>query len=468
MNVYIIDLFCGAGGTSTGAELAGAKVLACVNHDANAIKSHSNNHPDTIHFTEDIRNFNVVMKLSNLVKAKRLEEPNCKMILWASLECTNFSNAKGGLPKDADSRTLANDLFMYLSELNPDLLMIENVREFMSWGPIDENGKPESRTKGRDYVRWCNNVINCHGFNNMDFKIMNSADYGSVQARKRLFIQFAKPSYQIVWPTIKFSKNISSDGLFDSELKPYRAVREVLHLHNKGKSIFERKIPLVENTLKRIYAGLVKFVANGEDEFLVKNYSGNVNDKVKSLNDSCGTITTIDNKTLCFIQTYNGNGQTHNINSPSPTVTTNDRLSTVFVSSNKEKIIGKMDNHFLLNPQYNDKGRSIDRPCFTLIARMDKSPPSIVNIEHGNKIEILDTDSVMTVKIKKFMLQHELSDIKTRMLVIDELKQIQGFPKDYKLFGTQAEQKKQIGNAVDVYQATALIGTVVNKLKTHK
>ena len=141
-----IDLFCGAGGTSTGVEAARlhgekcAHVLACVNHDPNAIKSHAANHPDAIHFTEDIRTLETT-PLTDIVNEARRAEPDALVVLWASLECTNFSKAKGGQPRDADSRTLANPLFRYIEAINPDYIQIENVVEFMSWGEIDENGK---------------------------------------------------------------------------------------------------------------------------------------------------------------------------------------------------------------------------------------------------------------------------------------------------------------------------------------
>lgn len=84
--------------------------------------------------------------------------PMAKIVLWASLECTNFSRAKGGQPRDADSRTLAEHLFRYIEALTPDYIQIENVEEFMSWGDLDENGKPISRDKGRLYTTWVDNV----------------------------------------------------------------------------------------------------------------------------------------------------------------------------------------------------------------------------------------------------------------------------------------------------------------------
>ena len=99
------------------------------------------------------------------------------IVLWASLECTNFSKAKGGQPRDADSRTLAEHLFRYIEAINPDYIQIENVEEFMSWGDLDEYGKPISRDKGKSYLRWLDNVRS-YGYK-FEHKILNSADYGA-------------------------------------------------------------------------------------------------------------------------------------------------------------------------------------------------------------------------------------------------------------------------------------------------
>lgn len=108
IRLLYFDLFCGAGGTSTGVEKATyhgrkcAKVIACVNHDANAIASHAANHPEAVHYTEDIRTLELAPMVEHL-KRMRAKYPNAYVVLWASLECTNFSKAKGGKPRDADS-----------------------------------------------------------------------------------------------------------------------------------------------------------------------------------------------------------------------------------------------------------------------------------------------------------------------------------------------------------------------------
>ena len=134
IRLLYIDLFCGAGGTSTGVHLARhggdpcAKVIACVNHDANAIASHAANHPDALHYTEDIRTLELGPLAAHAARMRR-QYPDAFVVLWASLECTNFSRAKGGLPRNADSRTLAEHLFRYIEALNPDYIQIENVED---------------------------------------------------------------------------------------------------------------------------------------------------------------------------------------------------------------------------------------------------------------------------------------------------------------------------------------------------
>ncbi|HEX8575781.1 MAG TPA: DNA cytosine methyltransferase [Flavobacterium sp.] len=555
--VFWIDLFCGAGGTSTGihfTNIANMFVAACVNHDANAILSHALNHPDTLHFTEDIRDFEVVEKLKYLIDELRKNFPKCIINIWASLECTNFSKAKGGQAKDADSRTLAEHMFMYLESLNPDYFWIENVREFMSWGPLDDNGKPISRTEGKDYIKWIENVKS-YGYR-YDAKILNSANYGAYQSRERLFIQFAKKDYPIQWPEQTHTKDKVVSPLFP--MAKWKPVREVLDLTDEGVSIFERKKELSDNTLKRIYAGLIKFVANGNDVFtkrynggklnpeqkvnsidkpmgtictngthaLVKSvfikkyYSGRPEGKVISIDGPAGTVKCIDGQAMVtashFIQqrytgepkakiidvngpartitatggnqeivtashlnTYYGNGGIHSIDKPAPTITTKDRISKIDVNfidqqygtgvaTSIEKPIGTLTTipkfslvkakQYVFNPSWGGNNGSIDNPCCTVVARQDKSPLYLVSTELGQiTIPVYESDSETMILIKEFMVTHGIIDIKMRMLNIPELKQIQGFPKDYKLIGNSTQQKKFIGNAVEVNQAKALV-----------
>lgn len=461
MNIYWIDLFSGAGGTTTGIHLAGienVKVVACVNHDEKAIESHKANHPDCLHLVEDVRDMKVIRALKNLVTNLRADDPTCLINIWASLECTNYSKAKGGLPRDADSRTLAYVLYDYIEALNPAYLYIENVREFMAWGPLDQDGKPISLLNGIEYLDWRKQI--CDFGYRYDSKLINAADHGAYTSRERYFAQFAQKGMPIKWPEQTHSKIPVKDGLFEG-LKKWKPVKDVLDFSDKGKSIFERKKPLSENTLKRIYAGLVKYVANGETTFLKKYYSGRPMGKVISVNGPAGAITTIDGHALVqpeFLIQYNGNSDVRSSNEPAGTITTKDRFAVTWIDK---------QTSWLLNPQFNSKGGSVNDPCFTLIARMDKKPPYLVQIEGTGDvaIAIYPEDSETMVKIKHFMAAYGITNIYMRMLKIEELKLIQGFPKNYILIGTQTDQKKFLGNAVHtaVSKALAIANYEVNQ-----
>lgn len=477
MKLLYIDLFCGAGGTSTGVEMATfngnkcAKVIACVNHDSNAISSHAANHPNALHFTEDIRTF----KLSPLIdhtERLRLLYPDAYLVLWASLECTNFSKAKGGLPRNADSRTLAEHLFRYIEALNPDYIQIENVEEFMSWGDMDENGHPISKDKGKSYVRWVNKVCK-YGYY-FDWRILNAADYGAFTSRKRFFGIFARHSLPIAFPKAthsKYSHNYNHTLFQDDIIKPWKSVRCCLDLHNEGDSIFGRKKPLVEKTLKRIYAGLIKFVADGKDAFIVKYNSMNSKSGkyiAPGIDEPCPTVATQNRlgiaKVRCFRNYYDA-VSTNNIVVKKPWImNTNYGNIGSSIDDPSQTITANRKFHYLMNPQFYCKGGSIDKPCFTLIARMDKMPPYLISTKEGLGIEIYKTDSTTTIQIKEFMALYGIYDIRMRMLSITELKRIMGFPEDYTLIGTQAEQKKFIGNAVEVNMARVLCEAIYEKL----
>ncbi len=588
IELFVIDLFCGAGGLSEGVEEARldgnkcGKVVCCVNHDKNAILSHDANIPDALHFIEDIRTLEL-SPISTIVERIRQLYPDAMIMLHASLECTNFSKAKGGQPRDADSRTLAEHLFRYIDVIDPDYIQIENVEEFMSWGDMDEKGKPISMNKGRLYQKWVRNVKK-YGYN-FEHRILNAADFGAYTTRKRFFGIFAKKSLPIVFPEPTHCKGGRQDMF--SKLEKWKPVKEVLDFSDEGTTIFREK-PLAEKTLERIYAGLIKFVAGGKDAFLSRYNTVRPQDTCKSVDEPCGVLTTEnrfakvqvsflskqfsghpESKNVSveepagaitckdhhvFVSAYYGNGHNHSVDLPAPTVTTKDRMALIesrFMCSYNFKDTGKDINqpcptlltkdrlslvspffmnqysgggqvsdinspcpavtttpkqnlvtcqpwimntafsnvgssieepsqtitanrkwHYLMNPQFNSAGGSVDSPCFTLIARMDKMPPYLVATESGQvAIEIYDNDSPMTVKIKEFMALYGIVDIKMRMLRIPELKKIMGFPEDYVLIGTQADQKKFIGNAVEVTQArknTEALCKVLRKLRLKK
>lgn len=590
MNLLYIDLFCGAGGTSTGVERARldgrrcAKVIACVNHDANAIASHAANHPAARHFTEDIRTLDLGPLKAHAAR-ERMKHPGARLVLWASLECTNHSRAKGGMSRDADSRTLAEHLFRYIEELRPDYIQIENVVEFMEWGPLvvkeatapdgarscpldikhDRKSRtaivapvwvPDPERKGTLYRRWVEEV--CARGYSFDHRVLNAADFGAYTSRVRYFGQFARKGLPIAWPEPTHARNPEAGhDLFTAPRAPWRPVRECLDFGDRGESIFGRRRPLVGATLDRIHAGLVKFVAGGKDAFLVKynswsrsgrivppgvdepcpvvatqsrlamarvdflskQFGGQPAGKNISVDGPAGAITTVDHH--AFVSAYYGNGYNSSIGRPAPTLTTKDRFQLVrpFVSAYytpgtntdvdspnptlttkdrfqliqpfiasyysgggqlsgvdepagalltnpKQRIVSA---HYLLNPQYRSAGGSVEKPCFTLIARMDKRPPYLVSVVQGVPAwTITPDDSPEMIRVKEFCIIYGIVDITMRMLRVPEMKRIQGFGEDYVLIGSKAEQTKFIGNAVEVNMARTICEALSKSIDHYK
>jgi len=505
--LIVIDSFCGGGGTTTGfhrAHINGekiAKVVIGINHDAMAIASHAANHPDTVHFVEDFTTLDP-HRLVDIVAAAKLRYPNAKVLFWASAECTHHSKAKGGLPRDADSRSLPEHIERYVKVLNPDIIGVENVIEFIDWGPLNESGKPIKEQKGIYYTEWRDNLLK-YGYM-YDYHKLNAADYGAYTSRSRYFGLFAKDEVHIRFPEQTHSKT-GADGF-----EKWKAVKDVLDLDIEGESIFNRHKPLVDATLERILNGVVRFVLGGTNDFLIKWNSMQANGKYKApsvnepsptvttqnrlglvkakfmqvsysgapwrknfaLDRPAHTVTTVDHHQM--ITAYYGNGYNSDVCDPCGTVTTKDRFALVtskfmdqqYGMSNPVSIdqpsstltsnpkLNLVTAQWLLNPQFNNKGASIEKPCFTLIARMDKAPPYLIQTNFGySKIRINEPDTETMIKLKNLCNEYGITDIFMRMLFIDELKRIMGFGDDYILKGTKAEQKKFIGNAVECTQS---------------
>ncbi len=498
----VVDLFCGAGGTTIGFDQARNKfgkrvaiIAACINHDHNAIVSHWQNHPEVYHYQEDITTMygmvkhkvyfmsHEILRLRRLIEIYRAIYPNAKVILWASLECTNFSKAKGGQPRDQDSRTLANHLDRYIYAIDPDYIQIENVVEFMSWGPMrvvckkqhKENKKrgkwkvyanselkyifnkktqkselaftPISKKNGQDFRKWESHTSSL-GYK-VEWREMNSADFGAYTSRNRLFGCFAKSGLPIVWPKATHSKNATGElNLFGEGLRKWNAVKDLLDFSDEGESIFNRKKAIVDNSLNRIYAGLVKEILSQKNNsfslantaFLTAHYG---NDKGShSILNPCNTLSTKDRfKVIQYTwldKQYSGAANHQSTNTPAGTLLVNDKHALMTAKG------------FIFNPSFNGHSMHIDQPCPVIVARQDKSPLYFIqyNLDPNVRIEVYPDDSEIMIKIKKFMALYGISDIKMRMLKIMELKLIQGFPADYKLFGNQSDQKKFIGNSV--------------------
>jgi site-specific DNA-cytosine methylase len=258
--ILAADLFCGAGGASTGfiraCELLGIDYeLLAINHWQTAVDTHSANYPHVKHLCESVERVDPVVA----VPGGRLH------LLLAGPECTHFSTARGGRPVNPQSRASAWHILKWAQELYIDTILIENVPEFRTWGPVGTNGKPLQSKKGETYRAFLV-ALKSLGYKVED-RILNSADYGDPTTRRRLFIMARRGRHQVAWPTPTHSKT-GSPTLF-GKTKRWRAAREVIDWSVRGKSIFNRKKPLKPATIARILAGLEKFGGDALKPFLV-------------------------------------------------------------------------------------------------------------------------------------------------------------------------------------------------------
>lgn len=286
--ITAVDLFCGAGGTSTGlieaVDALGYDIkLTAINHWDVAIATHEANHEKVIHHNTAIELVDPVA----VVPGKRLQ------LLVASPECTHHSRARGGKPRSDQKRADAWLLMRWVEDLYIENILIENVKEFEEWGPLTAKGVPDKRYKGQYFQEFIRALrVNY----TVDWKPINCANHGDPTTRERLFIMAKRgKGKKIVWPerTHASRKEIAKMALQpdmftdNSALKPWVSARDkVIDWSLEGKSIFGRKKPLSPNTMKRIFAGLMKYSLK---PFIVPQFSSPV---TRDVNEPLGTVTT--------------------------------------------------------------------------------------------------------------------------------------------------------------------------------
>ena len=350
--IRFADLFAGGGGTSAGAFMVpGIHVAWALNHDPIAIKTHEANHPETKHYQADIGTQNV----------KDLESVD---VLWASLECTQHSKAKGGKDKDEGSFTLGWELPRYLIHCGPNYLYIENVPEFVRWGEL-KNGKRVKGKEGLEYLRWIKKIKDL-GYVNYDKRFLNAADYGCPTRRIRYFGIFSKEGFPIAWPCPTHAEKENMFGL--SKWKP---CKDYIDLSNEGNSIFGRAVndnvkkskrhPLSDNTLRRIAGGVKKFAP---ELYFILKYYGN-GDNCQSVNQPLHTIRTHESHALIkyeklqFIQDH---CHTSSYNLPE------EPLKPQLTRQTKRLIT--LDHKMVMDDNYNRDNvcNSIDKPLNTIVS----------------------------------------------------------------------------------------------------
>jgi len=415
INLRIVDLFCGAGGTSTGliqaAGAAGKKVrLTAIDHWPRAIETHAKNHPGAVHLCENLDNINP----RKLFPGGRLH------LLMASPECTHHSNARGGRPCSDQSRSSAWHIIRWAEVLYIDNMLIENVPEFQTWGPLGVNGKPLKSKKGETFKAF-KIALQSLGYR-VDHRVLNSADYGDPTCRKRFFLIARRGNKKIRWPEITHTE-AGGRNLF-GETKPWVPARSIIDWSIQGQSIFNREKPLAEKTVARIEYGLKKFC--GADFITIMRGESMSREITKPI----PTLTTQQNMYLCqpFLARFHGGKgpekRVHDIDAPLPVVDTSNRYGLIEYGLIEPE-------PFIIKYFGTGQAQAIDKPLGTITTK-----------DRFGLVEVFRRTPGL--------------DIRLRMLQPHELAAAQSFPDDYQFAGNKGEVVKQVGNAVPVKTARAL------------
>jgi DNA (cytosine-5)-methyltransferase 1 len=480
------DLFCGAGGTSTGlfqaAELLGLKVhLTAINHWEIAIETHAKNHPSATHLCESIEG----------VDPKKLYPKGRINLLWASPECIHHSVARGGVPCSDQSRATAWHIVRWASALYIDTIIIENVPEFVSWGPLGADGRPMKSMKGKTFAAF-KAALESLGYR-CEYRIMNAANFGDPTCRHRFFMICRRGNKRIEWPGITHTRQGGED-LFGSTL-PWVPARDIIDWSIPGESIFNRSKPLSDNTLARIEAGLRRY---GGEEFLVKLYGTG---KAAGVDGPLPTVTASGQHLgVCrpFLVNYHGNHEgkndgdqrLHDIESPIPTLDTSNRygLAMPFILPQQQGGPGELRTKPIDEPLPSittTGAEALVVPHITVMkgrstaSRFDAPLPTITTKPHlyltylvkyygqSNTQSIDEPLDTLTTKDRFALIEAfrntEGADILFRMRQPHELAAAHSFPKEYIFKGSKSAIIKQIGNSVPVKTARALCGAALKE-----
>ncbi|MCD0155985.1 DNA cytosine methyltransferase [Deinococcus sp. 6GRE01] len=259
----VIDNFAGWGGASTGMEAAlGRPVDHAINHDPVAVSMHRVNHPHSHHSVEDVWQVHPLDVTGGQPVA----------LAWFSPTCTHFSKAKGGALLDRKIRGLAWVALRWAHHTKPRVIVVENVEEFQGWGPLLPSGRPDPKQSGRTFRTWVN-ALRYQGYE-VEWRELRACDYGAPTIRKRLFVVARRDGQPIVWPEPTHA-DPADPRVQAGQLLPYRTAAECIDWDLPAPSIFDRKKPLVRNTLNRVAQGLRRYVLQSDRPFIVTcNHSG--------------------------------------------------------------------------------------------------------------------------------------------------------------------------------------------------
>lgn len=393
-----MDNFAGGGGASTGIEMAtGYSVDIAINHDPEAIKMHKANHPNTEHYCENVW-------AVDPVKACKGHPVG---LAWFSPDCKHFSKAKGGKPKDKNIRGLAWVALRWAGLVRPKVIMLENVEEFKTWGPLNRRHHPIRAKQGKTFERFVQQLRDL-GYE-VEFRELIAADYGAPTMRKRFFMVARCDGKSIVWPE-------PTHGPADSEevkaglKKPYVGAYTQLDFSLPCPSIFDtseeikekygiRAVrPLAQKTMDRIARGLKKFVLDNPEPFIIQcNHGGE-----RRPNDIREPMPTITGKHgYGIVEPYMVQiGQTGFTKDRSKDV--REPLTTI-VSKNEHCLVEVKTAPFMGTNTTNHPGGSCEEPIHTITTGNQQcliSPTLIQYHSETSKDEVRGqeiTDPIMTV-----------------------------------------------------------------------
>ncbi len=349
----IIDNFAGGGGASTGIERAfGRAIDIAINHDGEALAMHAANHPTTAHYTEDVF----------AVHPGFVTGQQPIGLAWFSPDCKHHSKAKGGKPREQKIRGLAWVTLKWATFQAPRCIALENVEEFLDWGPLDEEGHPIKSERGRTFQAFIaaltsglpaghpdeQEIFETLGADfpmarlhaglgyKADWRVLRACDFGAPTIRKRLYLFARRDGLPVVWPTATHG-DPKGDAVKAGKLKPWRTAADCIDWSIPCPSIFERTRPLKDATLRRIAKGIMKFVVNSAEPFVVSYYSAEERFRGAPLDEPLGTATTANRfavvaPTLMHV-THHGGDRTASIDAPIATITGANRGEQALVSA---------------------------------------------------------------------------------------------------------------------------------------
>lgn len=444
-----VDNFAGGGGASMGIELGlGRPVDIAINHDIDAIRMHEVNHPHTRHFCESVWDVDPV----EVTQGRKVG------LAWFSPDCKHFSKARGAVPVSKKIRGLAWVALKWAATVKPRVIMLENVEEFVTWGPVrvDEEGNcyPCPKRKGQTFQAF-KNALARHGYQ-VEHRELRACDYGAPTSRKRFFLIARCDGQPIVWPAPTHGKG----------LLPYRTAADIIDWSIPCPSIFERKKPLADATLRRIAEGLRRFVVESQNPFIVPIAHYNGRNTVHDLNEPLRTITAHPKGgSFALVQAFIAKHYTGATGSPAY-----HPLPTTTASGSQNQLV----TTHLVKLRRNQFGQSVDSPIPTITAgggHVGEVRAFLIKYYGNEKGGIRIDEPMDTIPCRdRFGLvmvkgePYRIVDIGMRMLSPRELFNAQGFPADYiiehdghgKTF-TKTAQVARCGNSVCPPLSEALV-----------